>query len=759
MPNGPRSNADASILPPKDVQGSYILEVNSEEEIVCCSERVANSLGLASEELIGQSLESVVTFSSRESGETEMGVLAHAIFHESWEQAAGLNFATACGRRFRLLNVVPEREGDRVSKLKLCYEPVEARTIELAEDRELLEATARMAQIGGWELDCRSGRVRWTAQTFRIHELPPGDTLHLEEALAFYTPDSREILEPAIQRTVATGEPYDLELEIVSARGNLRFTKSLCRAIYENGEVVKLQGTYQDITERRETEDALSESEARYRDIFDNSTAIKFLIDPRTGRIVEANPAAVSFYGYSVADISELTVFDLNAATKSEVQQKLQNACDSQCVEYEFQHVLASGEVRDVNVHAGPVRVKGQVLVYSVVFDVTERKRAEQNLLRMQQFQSLGTLAAGIAHDFNNVLTAVFGNVSVAKEMLPSSHKATAYLENAESAIDRATSLSKQLLTFAKGGKPVCENVSVRRLISEVVNVDLSVRRVEIECSLEAGLWSVHVDRGQLQQVFSNLAINAADSMLDCGVLRISARNTFLSSGEFPNVAAGSYVAVQFRDEGAGIPPEDVKRIFEPYFSTKPNGTGLGLTTCYSIINQHGGHLELTSKVGVGSTFTVFLPTSGGNSPEAYSQNPVAPPPPGERSIRVLLMDDEEAILDVAKGILTMSGAEVTACRNVDDSVVAYVAAQADDRQFDVVILDLTINGGPGGEQAASRILKVDPKANLICSSGYTDAEVMSKYEQFGFKAVIAKPYTAAELRDVVDRFACADLS
>jgi CheY-like chemotaxis protein len=386
------------------------------------------------------------------------------------------------------------------------------------------------------------------------------------------------------------------------------------------------------------------------------------------------------------------------------------------------------------------------------VTDVTRQKQEEANNFRMQQLESLGTLAGGIAHDFNNVLTAIFGNVSVARELLTSDHVATSYLKNAEGAIDRATRLSRQLLTFAKGGVPVLEVVNLSQLIAEVTILDLSVRNVIPDFQIEPDLKNVLVDCGQLQQVFSNLVVNAADAMPEGGRICLSATNRVLAGDEIPGIAAGSYVQVTIRDEGEGISPHDSKRIFDPYFTTKPHGTGLGLATCYSIIKRHGGHIDLVSEVGAGTTAKILLPasaTSGndGSSPVAAEKDSV------QESKRVLIMDDEVLILDVASGILRASGALVETCETSDAVVAAYLSAFEQQQPYDVVILDLTIRGGAGGEVAARRILEIDSDAIIICSSGYTDADVVSEFRRFGFEGIIKKPYTAADLREVVGRF------
>lgn len=729
------------------------LDVNIQGVIVSHSSGAAALLKAAPDALYGQSLDSLAEFHARETGQILPDFLLRLTYRKGWEKQEAVDFRLPSGHEYQIVQIAEAPANAANHDFTLWFRPSEEEnTVQYSEDRRLLEATARMAQVGGWELDRDSGRVRWTAQTFHIHELEPGDSLRLEEALSFYVPEDRDILKAAIKCAVDHGRPFDLELRLVTAKGNIRYTKSLCRPVVTDGRTVKLQGTFQDITEQKNTEVALSESESRYRDIFENNSAIKLLIDPVTERIVEANTAAVDFYGYSPKEIRQLKISDINIADGQDVREKLHAAREEEVSELEFQHRLASGEIRDVKVHTGTVRINQQVLVHSIIFDITERKRAQESLLRMQQLESLGTLAGGIAHDFNNVLTVIFGNLSIVRDTMDAQHPAMRFLSNAEHAITRATGLSKQLLTFAKGGAPVCENVSLVQLITDIVCFDLTGSNVCPVFSFSQDLWDVHVDRAQLEQVFSNLTLNADHAMSNGGSIYVAARNAVLSANDIPGMDAGRYVVVTFRDEGTGIRSPDLPRIFEPYYSTKTGGSGLGLATSYSIVKKHNGHIDAVSEFGVGTTFTVLLPAAakGNVSDEEMldSADSIS-----VHTRRILVLDDEKMILDVISRMLSMLGAKVDTCQQTRQAVAAYREAFENGNCYDLVILDLTIPGGPGGKEAVRHILSIDPKANVVCSSGYTDDHVMAEFRQYGFKGAIAKPYTSADLRRVVDQF------
>lgn len=641
-------------------------------------------------------------------------------------------------------------EGDnQLESLTLWFLSRGQHHIEISEDIHLLDVASRMSQVGGWELEKSTRRVRWTAQTFRLHELDVGDAPPLADALNFYLPDDRRVLQDAIERSLEEGTPFELELQMITARGNHRHTRSLGRPVFVDGEVVSLQGTFQDVTEERLTKTALQESEARYRDIFENNNAIKLIIDPSSGQIVEANSAALAFYGYSADEIAQKKISDINVDAPDVVNEKLRAARDSEVTELEFRHRLANGEIRDVKVHTGAVHVSKRVFVHSIIFDITERKRAERYLQRMQHLESLGRLAGGIAHDFNNVLTIILGNLSLAQLGLPDDSPAREYLANAEHAINRAKGLSRQLLTFAKGGAPICQSVSLSQLVTDVTGFDLSGSNVRRELDFEPELRHVHVDPAQLEQVISNLTLNADEAMPDGGTLRIRARNRTIDAEEATDLKPGDYVELLLSDDGCGIEPEKIQQVFEPYFSTKPNGSGLGLATCYSIINRHNGHLAVESAVGTGTQFTVLLPAVPATESEIeHDALPAAGLHPRLR--RVLVLDDERMILQMVAQTLAEDEITVDTFESTEDAVNGYRQAIEAGNRYDVVILDLTIPGEVGGREAVARILEIDPQACAICSSGYADDRVMANFQEYGFRGVIAKPYVGADLRRLV---------
>ncbi|MFH1569933.1 MAG: ATP-binding protein [Gemmatimonadota bacterium] len=384
-------------------------------------------------------------------------------------------------------------------------------------------------------------------------------------------------------------------------------------------------------------------------------------------------------------------------------------------------------------------RIIGVVLVFR---DVTARRRLEAELLKTEKLDSLGVLAGGIAHDFNNILTSIIGSVSLAKMEMEEGSGLYDMLTHVEQASWRAAQLTEQLLTFAKGGAPVKRTVSLPELIEESATFALRGTNVRCECAVEEGLWQVEVDTGQISQVIQNLAINAHQAMPTGGALRIGVRNVTVGADRSLPLKEGRHVEIEVADQGVGIPPTHLPRIFDPYFSTKQRGSGLGLATVHSIIRNHAGHIAVESRLGEGTTFRIYLPAAMAEEAAPAAAEPG--PAPGEG--RILVVDDDEALLVTARRMLEYLGYEVEMAREGGEALGAYQKAREGGRPFAAVLLDLTIPGGMGGREAVEKLLALDPRAKAIASSGYSTDKVMSDFRRYGFKGVVAKPYSVGEL-------------
>jgi nitrogen-specific signal transduction histidine kinase/ActR/RegA family two-component response regulator len=397
--------------------------------------------------------------------------------------------------------------------------------------------------------------------------------------------------------------------------------------------------------------------------------------------------------------------------------------------------------------------IDGQPFLVGIGIDITEHKRVEEKLQTMQKFQSIGTLAGGIAHNFNNILQGLYGNISFAKEELPKGHPVCALLEEAEKSMTRAVRLTKQLLTFAKGGTPIKENVSLVPLVEEVARIDLTGSSVSLVYHPDANLWTVDADKSQIQQVVSALVINARQAMPNGGHLYIALENADLLDTTLPSLSQGKYVRVTVRDDGPGIAPELLGQIFDPFFSTKQTGRGLGLATVWSIVTKHGGQISVESEVGKGTTFTLYLPAS--EAPQKSEATPSDSEHPTlrlSRPAKILVMDDEVSICRLAVHMLSSCGYSLANAPGGREAIELYKQALEADEPFDLVIMDLTIPGGVGGIQAIKELLTLNPNARAIVSSGYAEDPAMANPTAYGFKDAVAKPYSKNDLREVVAR-------
>ena len=381
--------------------------------------------------------------------------------------------------------------------------------------------------------------------------------------------------------------------------------------------------------------------------------------------------------------------------------------------------------------------------------EIAQREQIEEQLLRTHKLEALGVLAGGIAHDFNNFLSVVQGNVELAKARLDRDAPVQAILDETASACKRAAFLSSQLLTFSKGGAPVRRLVSLAQLVMDAIPLALAGAQTSADVYISENLRSAEVDPGQIGQVLHNILLNARQAMPEGGTIKVRAENVDLKT------AAGidSRVRISVRDHGCGIPDDVLPRIFDPYFTTKPGGSGLGLATAYAIIAKHGGSLSVQTKSGDGTVFIIDLPASEESpapqaSLTAYIQTGTE---------RILVMDDEEALRKLMEDVLTTLGYEVQTAGDGAEAIVLFGNAKACGRGFDAVLLDLTVSGGMGGLEAAARLKELDSSVKLIVSSGYSDAPVLSDLRKYGFDDSIPKPWTVARVSEVVRRVLVSD--
>ncbi len=387
-------------------------------------------------------------------------------------------------------------------------------------------------------------------------------------------------------------------------------------------------------------------------------------------------------------------------------------------------------------------RVVGVVLVFR---DVTGKRRLEREILKNEKLRSVGLLAGGIAHDFNNILMAILGNINLSRTLLEPGSEAHELLQEAENACMRARDLTSQLLTFAKGGEPVKQIASLANVIRESAAFVTRGSNVSCVFDIAKDLWLADVDTGQMSQVVQNLVLNARQAMPKGGKIKIACHNVDNPEAEnFHGLKSGKYIKITISDQGVGIPHKYLETIFDPYFSTKQEGDGLGLAIVHSVITKHGGFILVNSHPGKGTIFTIYLPAAQHGS-EALETGREPFLEPGNKT--VMIMDDDKMVLRSAEKMLMHLGYKVKTADDGRKAVWLYKQAMASRENIDIVILDLTIPGGSGGIDTAKQLIAMDPDVKLIVSSGYSNDPVMANYQEYGFKAALAKPFDISTLK------------
>jgi len=546
------------------------------------------------------------------------------------------------------------------------------------------------------------------------------------------------------------------EIELRRLDGSLRTFAMHWRVQSEGGKPSfrRTQTVLVDITEKLAAERALRESEARYRGLFENAIGGIYRSTP-DGQFITVNPALARMLGF--ASPQELIDYDVSKSgqpfyvqpgRREEFLAQLVNS--DHVTNFESEVRCKNGSTIWVSENVRIMRdAQGKDLYHEgFVSDITTHRRLDEEMQRASKLEAVGILAGGIAHDFNNILTVVLGNITLAEMDAGPEAPGAKLLREAKRATLRARDLTQQLLTFAKGGEPVRAAVNLPELLRETTDFALHGAKARAEYQIAGDLWPVNADKGQLGQVVQNLAINSVQAMPEGGILRVSACNTVLSepAGTMP-LPAGRYVHLTVADTGTGIATEYLLKIFDPYFTTKQHGSGLGLATVYSIIKKHQGHIEVESQLGRGTTFHLWLPAAAQAVAEKVAEKTAG----AKLQARVLFMDDEESIRNMTSAFMSRLRLECELAVDGAEAVRKFQEARAANQPFDVVLMDLTVPGGMGGREAMEQLRKIDPNVRAIVSSGYSQDPVMASYRAHGFRGVLPKPYDLGQLRQVLE--------
>ncbi|MBU0945216.1 MAG: PAS domain-containing protein [Proteobacteria bacterium] len=513
-----------------------------------------------------------------------------------------------------------------------------------------------------------------------------------------------------------------------------------------------------DISQAKLTETRLAEETERLA-VTLRSIGDGVITTDTEGRVVLINKVAETLTGWNNEEAAGrplAEVFNLqNKVTKDPCENPVQEILTSgEIIGMTKDTILISknGQERNIADSGAPIRdqtgkITGIVLVFR---DITKELLTEQELIKAKKLESIGVLAGGIAHDFNNILAAILGNIDLSLLDSALSPETQKLLQEAVKASNRARDLTQQLLTFAKGGEPIKEISSLTEVVKDSADFILRGDKVACRYLFSPDLWLVDIDKSQISQVVQNIILNASNAMPNGGIVEVLCENVCpASSTSIVLPQTDLFVKMEITDSGIGIPANVLDKIFDPYFSTKQKGNGLGLAITHSIVNKHGGHISVQSSPGAGTTFTIYLPASTQHS---VPTKKVEKAKLSTRKFRIMVMDDEEMLRNITQEMLGRMGHKVVVAKDGNEALELYKKSMESKLPIDLTIMDLTIPGGMGGKEAVQEFLTLNAQAKVIVSSGYSNDQVMANFKDHGFCAAIAKPYQLPELRKTISQ-------
>lgn len=620
----------------------------------------------------------------------------------------------------------------------------------------LLREIGSIAKIGGWEFDPATGRGTWTDEVGRIHDLEPDDSTNIEKGLSFYHGESRLKIEKAVKAAIEKGRAYDLELELISAKGVRKWVRTIGQPVIKNGQVVQVKGSLQDITDRTLSEQARLASEERFRLLVES--APDAILVQTSNVFSYVNSAAIRLFGAKTADdligtpVIERFLPDYRGIIKKRIQ-----LLNKEKISLPGKHEVClrlDGTRVDVEASAIPMNYQGSDGALVFMRDISERIKAEKEqqelqdqLHQAQKMESVGRLAGGVAHDYNNFLGVIIGYTELCLSELEPGQELHDNLKEVLDAANRSKAVTRQLLAFARKEaiapevldlNTTVENIlkMIRRLIGE--NIDLIWQP-------KASLWPIEMDPSQIDQILANLCVNARDAIENVGKIAIVTDNVTADEAfcsHHTDIVPGEFVALMVSDNGCGMDKKTSNMVFEPFFSTKATGkgTGLGLSTVYGIVRQNNGAIKVYSEPGTGTTFKIYLPKYQGDIATAQADD-VEEIPKG-RGETILVVEDEISILTLAQRILVKSGYSVFTAASPIEAM--RLAADHSDG-IELVITDV-IMPEMNGRELVDQLKTVYPDLKFLFMSGYTADIISGSGVLHAGIRFIQKPFTSKDL-------------
>jgi len=633
------------------------------------------------------------------------------------------------------------------------------RTMEaLSESEERLTLAVEGAGLGVWDWNIQTGEVMYSKgwiEMLGYSEVEIESNIGTWEKL-IHPEDMPRVVETVRKHRKGLTPFYQAEFRLRSRSGKWHWVLSCGKASEHDidGKPSRMVGIHLDINRHKNTEEALRKSEERLRlaisagkvgvwDVNLETAEIHLSVAPKNlvGLDFEETPKTVEDWFPFLDPVDRKSASEAYQAVRNGLKTSYRAEQKIPLKDGSYRWFVTSGKV--VMEDGKPSRAVGTTI------DITDHKlaeaekaRLEQQLFQAQKLEAIGTLAGGIAHDFNNILTPILANISIAKAYGKLDAEIADLLTDAEKVALQARGLTQQLVTFSKGGGPVRKPVAIARLLKDSARFALSGSNVRYEYSIAADLWLLQIDEWQIGQVIHNMVLNADQAMPAGGTIKISAENVIVGPGDTIPLRDGKHVRISITDRGIGIPEQHLPRIFDPFFTTKDKGSGLGLTTSFTIVNRHEGTIQAESEPGFGTTFHIYLPASVEVQVEASEEREG----PAEGEGKILVIDDKENIRKSAGEMLTRLGYEVNTAKDHAEGINLYEKAMKEKQPFDAVIMDLTIPGSMGGKEAIHKLKKMDQDAKVILSSGYSEDRVMSEFRKYGFSDVVAKPYEIEEM-------------